>query len=268
MLPRASQMRLPTVRLIHWNANEAKDRAEKLEAAGYRVDYRQLGPQSLRELRAKPPAAVVIDLGRLPAQGRDVGIAIRSFKDTRRVPVVFVDGDPKKVKGVQKHLPDAVYTAWNRIRGSLKNAIARPPEDPVRPGSLMAGYAGAPLVKKLGIKTDSTIVLLSAPQSFRRMLGKLPKNVSFRLENRGRRNLTIWFVKTERELDRRINRMVDAVANGPLWIIWPKRTSKVPSDLTPARVRRVSEVAGLVDFKISKIDETWTGLKFTRKKKK
>ena len=88
---------MPTVRLVHWNAAETADRAEKLRAAGYDVVCDPFGPADLRSLKDRPPAAVVIDLGRLPAQGRDLGLLIRRQKATRQVPLVFVEGQPQKV---------------------------------------------------------------------------------------------------------------------------------------------------------------------------
>ncbi len=121
------------IRLIHWNAVEAKERAASLGAAGYDVVCEAFGPDGLRELKQELPAGVVIDLGRLPAQGRDVGLALRHAKATRHVPLVFVAGDPEKLARIQEHLPDAVYTTSNRIRGSLKRAIATPLVDPVVP---------------------------------------------------------------------------------------------------------------------------------------
>src|SRR3970040_2450082 len=129
------------VRLIHWNADEAKQRAKILRAAGYEVIHKiPDGPEFLRDLRAKPPIAVVIDLSRLPSLGRDVGLAVRQSKATRHTPLVFVGGEPEKVARVKSLLPDATFTVWNKIRSALKQAIAHPPANPVRPDSLLAGY--------------------------------------------------------------------------------------------------------------------------------
>ncbi len=180
------------IRLIHWNAVEAKERAASVRAAGYDVVCEAFGPDGLRELKQELPAAVVIDLGRLPAQGRDVGLAIRHAMATRHVPLVFVAGDPEKVARIQEHLPDAVYTTWNRIRGSLKRAIATPPADPVVPESVFAGYSGTPLPKKLGIKENSVIILAGAPPGFEKTLGDLPSVVTFRREERGLCDLLVW----------------------------------------------------------------------------
>ncbi len=64
---------------------------------------------------------------------------------------------PEKVTRVKRHLPDAVYTPWSRIRSALKRAIAHPPVRPVVPKSLLGGYSATPLPKKLGIKAGSVV---------------------------------------------------------------------------------------------------------------
>lgn len=256
------------IRLIHWNAVEAKERAESLRAAGYDVVCEAFGPDGLRALRQELPAAVVIDLGRLPAQGRDVGLALRHAKATRHVPLVFVAGDPEKVARIQEHLPDAVYTTWNRIRASLKRAIANPPADPVVPESVFAGYSGTPLPKKLGIKENSVIILAGAPPGFEKTLGDLPAGVTLRRQARGRCDLLVWFSKSRKDLERRVNRMGALAGRSGLWIVWPKKASGIPTDLTQTVVRGIGLAAGLVDYKISAIDAIWTGLRFTRRKSK
>ncbi len=254
------------VRLVHWNAAEAKCRAAELRAAGYAVDWAPVSPETLRTLRLRPPDAVVVDLNRLPSQGRDVGIAVRHYKTTRRLPLVFVDGDPDKVARIREHLPDAEYTTWRRIRSGLKRAIAHPPIDPVAPRSIMNGYSGTPLPKKLGIKPNSVVVLAGAPQGFEKTLGKLPDGVTLRRRATGQRDLTIWFTKSSRDLASRLERMAEQVKAGGLWIVWPKKSSQVVSDLTQATVRKAGLAAGLVDYKVAAIDATWTGLKFSRRK--
>ena len=108
------------VRLVHWDAAKARERAAALRAAGYIVNHAPVTRETLRELRRAPPAAVVIDLSRVPSHGRDVALAIRGSKTTRQIPIVFVEGDAKKLAGIKKLLPDAEYTTWRRIRSSLK----------------------------------------------------------------------------------------------------------------------------------------------------
>ncbi|MCK5318342.1 MAG: hypothetical protein KAJ55_10520, partial [Anaerolineales bacterium] len=65
------------VRLIHWKESEAKDKAEFLKKAGYKVESSLLDNDSLRQMRKDPPTAFVIDLDRLPSQGRDFALGIR-----------------------------------------------------------------------------------------------------------------------------------------------------------------------------------------------
>jgi CheY-like chemotaxis protein len=223
-----------------------------------------VGPAELRTLRADPPDAVVVDLSRLPSQGRDVAIAIRQYRSTRRVPLVLVDGDPGKVERIRALLPDATYATWPTARAALRRALARPPATPVVPGSMLAGYAGVPLVKKLGIKPGAIVGLIGAPPRFERTLGHLPPGARVRRQAPGRSDLTLWFVRSVRELAREIRRMVPAATGAGLWILWPKQASPLATDLTQNEVRRVGLAAGLVDFKVCAVDATWSGLRFTR----
>ncbi len=251
------------VRLVHWKAEEAGERAAKIRAAGYQVDGAPLnGPSGLRVLREHPPDAVVIDLSRLPMQGRDVAMALRQNGTTRRVPLVFVEGEPAKVARIRAQLPDAVYTTWPRIAGALKRAIASPPRDPVVPASSLAGYSGTPLPKKLGIKPGAVLVLVDAPAGFEKTLGPLPEGVAIRTRAAGTPDLIVWFVRARRGLAHRIRRMAAVCPAGGLWIAWPKRTSAMATGLSQADVRKIGLAAGLVDYKVCAIDETWSGLKF------
>jgi len=257
---------MPRVRLIHWKPEEAAPRAAALRAAGYTVDLRPVTPETLRELRARAPDAVVIDLSRVPSHGRDVALAIRESKGTRHLPLVFVAGDAEKVARVRTALPDAVYATWRGIRGALRRAIAHPPDRPVVPQSRLDGYAGTPLPRKLGIKPGHTVVLVRAPGDFEKTLGRVPEGVALRRQNRGARDLTIWFVTSRADLEGRMARMAAAVGEGAMWITWPKRASGVRTDVTQNLVRARGLAAGLVDYKVCAIDATWSGLLFTRRK--
>ena len=255
------------VRLIHWNAAEAKERAARLRAAGYHVAADvPSGPTLLRELQENPPAAVVIDLSRLPAQGRDVGVALRVSRAARQMPLVFVGGDPAKVARVKELLPDATYTTWDRIRTSLKRAIARPATEPVPLRSKFAAYAATPLIKKLGIRADAVVGLVGAPDGFQKTLGRLPDGAVVRNQARGQCELLLWFTTSRKDLERRVRQMGALAGRDGLWILWPKASSGLGSDLTQTVVRKIGLAAGLVDYKIAAIDATWSGLRFTRKR--
>ena len=255
------------VRLSHWNDAEAGKRSEQLRAAGYQVDTEPLtSPAALRGLKDDPPTAIVIDLSRMPSHGRDVGVALRHNRGTRHIPLVFVEGDPLKVDKIRGILPDAVYTSWSGIRGALKQAISNPPADPVAPGSLFEGYSGTPLPRKLGIRENSVVILAGAPEDFESTLGELPGGVTLRRQARGRCDLIIWFTRSRRDLESRVERMGVLAGRDGLWIAWPKKASGVATDLTQNEVRRIGLASGLVDYKICAIDSTWSGLRFTRRK--
>jgi hypothetical protein len=263
--------------LIHWKAEEAEEKIAKLRAAGYEVDYGEMNPGALRDWRNNPPAAFVIDLSRLPSHGRDVAMALRGYKATRHTPLVFVEGEPEKVERIKVNLPDAVYTNWARIRGSLKAAIAKPPSNSansdgrVAPASALAGYSGTPLPKKLGVKPNSIVALVGAPKDFERTLGELPEGVRLKKRADGACDLIIWFVRMRAELYDRIKEMEELVGDdgaSGLWIAWPKRASGVASDMTDNIVRETGLASGLVDYKVCAIDATWSGLKFARRKAK
>ena len=256
------------IRYIHWKPAESADRAESIRASGYDVDHGPFVPKTIKELRSNPPDAIVIDLARLPAQGRDVGVALRAHKATQQIPLVFVGGEPEKVERCKKVLPDAVYTPWSRIRGSLKRAILHPVKNPILHQSTFAGYSGTPLPRKLGVKANSRVVLVGAPPGFENSLGALPEGVTFRRRAAGKCDLVIWFTRSMTEVERRIETLGSLAGSGGLWVVWPKKTSGEKTDLTQADVRRIGLASGLVDFKVCSVDEVWTGLRFTRRKQK
>jgi hypothetical protein len=258
--------KLYRVRLIHWKEQEAEKRANWLRDAGYDVVFETFSQATLRALAEDPPDAILIDLGRLPSQGRDIAVGLRTRKATRYVPLVFVGGHPEKVARVREILPDAAYVQWDQAGDILSDAIARAPADPVVPDSVFAGYAGTPLPKKLGIRENSLVVLINAPQGFEQTLGDLPPNVTLDRTASERPDVTLWFVTTCGELKQEIEPNGAYAESGSLWIIWPKRTSGVDSDLTQTIVRKTGLAAGLVDYKVASIDETWSGLRFTRRK--
>lgn len=250
------------VRLIHWKPAEATEKVAILDSAGYRVSYEAFGPDSFKQMRENPPDAIVIDLSRIPSHGRDVGVGIRQYKDTRHVPLIFVEGDSAKVERIRELLPDAVYTIWGRILDALKSAIAHPPDEPVVPSSALAGYEGAPLSKKLGIRPNAVVYLIDAPADFEKSMADLPASVTFERSAPKHNDLVIWFAKSQKELEERMAQVKLQTGRGGLWIAWPKKASATSSDLSQTVVRKIGLDAGLVDYKVCSIDKTWSGLKF------
>jgi hypothetical protein len=257
---------MPPVRLIHWNHAEAQERAGRLQALGFQVNGEMPSPPVfLRELAANPPAAVVIDLSRLPSHGRDLAVSLRERKGTRGIPLVFVGGEPEKVARLRELLPDATYTTWEEIGEALAAAIAQPPAAPVVPGSTFAAYAGRPLAVKLGIKAHSVLGLVGAPEGFADKLGDLPPGVEVHRETVAGGDLTVWFVRWREELAGGLWRMAAEIGRGALWIAWPKKAAGLASDLSQQMVREAGLAAGLVDYKVCAIDEMWSALLFRRR---
>lgn len=249
---------------------EAEERAARLRSAGHQVGVQsdqRGGTEAFRGVRQNPPDAFVIDLSRLPSHGRAVAGWLRQTKATRHRPIVFVGGEAEKVAQTRRLLPDAVFTEWSRIRGALRQALRRPPAAPVVPGT-MAGYSGTPLPKKLGITAGSTVALLGAPHGFERTLGALPGNVRFQRHARRAAHRILLFARSCADLERRFPAAAKAVADGGgLWIVWPKKSSGVETDLAEPLVRAFGLAAGWVDYKICAVDETWSGLLFARRRK-
>jgi len=126
-----------------------------------------------------------------------------------------------------------------------------------------AGYSGVPLWRKLGIHEGETVALVGAPAGFD--IGALPSGVTVRRSGRGRADLTVWFVPSRSELQRRIGAMSPRAARSGLWIAWPKRGSALASDLSDVVVRQTALAHGLVDFKVCAVDSEWSGLRFNRR---
>jgi len=259
--------------LIHWNEAEAAERLARLRAAGFAAFHTSLaGPPLLRQLRAESPAAILIDLTRLPSHGREVGAALRAAKATRFIPLVFVGGESEKVARVQALLPDAGYTAWEEVVPALRHALANPPVDPVAPASSMAAYAGQPLVTKLGIKAGMRVAAMNAPPNFVETLGELPAQAQIQVDDPGGCELVIWFMRTQQELAQALAESARLEALRALWLAWPKKASgpaagsRSSSDLTQPVVRETGLSSGWVDYKICAIDPIWSGLLFARRK--
>jgi hypothetical protein len=250
--------------LIHWKPEQAGEPLERLRKAGFEAELGTPIPGELRAAFAELPDAVVIDLGRLPSHGREIGGGLRRWKHTRTVPLVFAGGSPEAVARTTSLLPDAVFTDWPRIGPALKKAIQSKPAAPVVPGT-MAGYSGTPLPKKLGIKPNTTVALLGAPTGFESKLEPLPEGVRVR-RRAGPADRVLLFVDSAAALTQKFEAAAGIVEEGGgLWLVWPKKASGRATDLGENQVRKFGLDAGWVDYKICAVDETWSGLQFARR---
>lgn len=126
-----------------------------------------------------------------------------------------------------------------------------------------AGYSGTPLARKLGIRPDTRVALIHAPDHAEQLLAPIPDGVRIRHMARGPVDVAIAFFVRARTLQREIARLRNViVTDGGLWLAWPKRSSSVETDLTFDVVQHAGLGVGLVDNKVTAIDETWSGLRF------
>jgi Protein of unknown function (DUF3052) len=120
----------------------------------------------------------------------------------------------------------------------------------------MAGYSGTPLPEKLGIKETSRVRIVGAPAAFAEGLG-------VKTAARGEADVIVLFTRSASELTKAFAKArKDLHKDGGLWVAWPKKASKVVTDLTETFVREHGLSEGLVDNKVCAIDETWSGLRF------
>ncbi|MEY2495417.1 MAG: hypothetical protein QOJ45_1909 [Verrucomicrobiota bacterium] len=126
----------------------------------------------------------------------------------------------------------------------------------------MAGYSGAPLVQKLGIKPEHKVVTIGAPAGYRKLLAPLPKGISFTTEVTAAAAFIHLFVTKRQTLNKELKRLRRLIADtGVLWVSWPKKSSGVTTDITEDVIREVALPLGFVDVKVCAVDETWSGLK-------
>jgi hypothetical protein len=127
--------------------------------------------------------------------------------------------------------------------------------------ALSHGYSGTPLARKLGIAEEKVYAVVGDPGHVDELLVPLPAGAS-RVDDPAEADVVLWFVTARAELEERIRELATAIhPDRTLWIAWPKRASKVPTDTTEDVVRDVVLPLGLVDTKVAAIDATWSGLR-------
>ena len=130
-----------------------------------------------------------------------------------------------------------------------------------------AGYSGTPLVKKLGIKPGDTVALVNEPLAFPRELVGLPPKVELvgadDNPKPGTLNVVILFLRSQAELKKLLPAMKTKIQQqGMIWTAWPKKASKLKTDLDENIIRDKGLSIGLVDIKVCAVNDIWSGLKF------
>lgn len=127
----------------------------------------------------------------------------------------------------------------------------------------MAGYSKKSLIEKLGIKPGYKIFVTHEPEKYWKELGKLPDEVVVTKKLTQGLNFIHYFTASTSELQKYFSELKKCLLlNGILWISWPKKSSKINTDVHESIVREIGLASGLVDVKICAVDEVWSGLKF------
>ena len=238
------------VLVMHRETAEASERAARLRALGFdAAPYLSLGTRGFRGIRQDPPQAILIDLTRLPSYGKMMGVLLRQQKALGAIPLVFAEGDPDKTAQVRAILPDAEYATWAKIAGAIRRAVRQAPRDAMPPRDL-----GRPLLAKLGIGEASRVALLNAPEGFELPGVRTGKQL-------GEADVVMIFFRNSAALSRELPKLPGMMRKGRrLWVLWPKKASGTPSDLTMVRIREMASAFGLVDYKVCAVDATWSAM--------
>jgi hypothetical protein len=131
----------------------------------------------------------------------------------------------------------------------------------------MPGYSGTPLAKKLGIAAGAKVVALRAPVDYAALVAPLPEGAELSARIAASADLVHLFVERRAELEAELTRCRAKLRpEAPVWVSWPKKASKRPTDITEDVIRAVALPLGFVDVKVCAVDDVWSGLKLVVRK--
>jgi hypothetical protein len=128
----------------------------------------------------------------------------------------------------------------------------------------MAGYSATTLIKKLGIKENSKLVLVNAPGNYFTLL---EADISPQLTgNMQEADLFHVFAQAKEDLEKQfINIIALAKKDAAIWISWYKKAAKIPTDITEDVIRSIVLPTGWVDVKVCAVSDIWSGLKIVKR---
>ena len=104
----------------------------------------------------------------------------------------------------------------------------------------MAGYSGTPLAKKLGIQSDSKVFLVGAPVDYLKWVAPLPETVTLQTRMSGDTDLVHIFSTQKSKLGTTLRVCLARLKpKGMIWVSWPKKASKVTTDITEDTIREI-----------------------------
>lgn len=133
--------------------------------------------------------------------------------------------------------------------------------------SVSAGYSGTPLAKKLGVGAGSCVLTLDAPADYKKLLAPIPSGVTFVEKVSSRVDVAHLFATNLEALERKLKSLrVRIRSDASVWVSWPKKASRIPSDVTENAIRSVALPMGFVDVKVCAVTDIWSGLKLVIRK--
>ena len=130
-----------------------------------------------------------------------------------------------------------------------------------------AGYSGTPLAKKLGLKEGTRLLVIDPPADYGQWLGELPATLRRDAALTKATSVIHLFTGSRSELSSRLSRLRKSMnPDAAIWVSWPKKSSKVPTDVTEDVIRELALPMGLVDIKVCAVSEVWSGLKLVIRK--
>jgi hypothetical protein len=133
----------------------------------------------------------------------------------------------------------------------------------------MAGYSGAPLAKKLGIKPGCRLFVADAPKNYAELVAPLPEGVQLTAKLRTDTDVVHVFSTRRAKLAEALRSCLAKMKpDGAIWVSWPKKASRMETDITEDTIRQLALPMGLVDIKVCAVDETWSALKLVLRKEK
>jgi hypothetical protein len=131
----------------------------------------------------------------------------------------------------------------------------------------VAGYSGTPLAKKLGIKAPLRVFTIGAPSDYAEWLGELPEGVVVSSRRSTPVSAAHVFATRRADLDKHLGALRRSLEPaGFVWVSWPKKASKVPTDITEDTIRELCLPMGFVDVKVCAVTDVWSGLKLVIRK--
>jgi len=136
-----------------------------------------------------------------------------------------------------------------------------------RTGPPAAGYSGTPLAQKLGLLPEIRVLVVGAPRPYGEIVAPLPAGIALVARSTRLTDLVHLFVTEREELARELATLRPRLRpEVPVWVSWPKKSARVPTDVTEDVVREVALPLGFVDVKVCAVDAVWSGLKLVVRK--